>query len=95
MHTKRTLSNGVRILYEYIPYVRSVTMGIWVKNGSRNERAAENGASHFIEHMLFKGTDTRSARDIAGITDKIGGQINAFTSRECTCFYGAGCWIPI
>ncbi len=88
MHTKRTLSNGVRILYEYIPYVRSVTMGIWVKNGSRNERAAENGASHFIEHMLFKGTDTRSARDIAGITDKIGGQINAFTSRECTCFYG-------
>ena len=88
MHTKRTLPNGVRILYEYIPYVRSATMGIWVKNGSRNETASENGASHFIEHMLFKGTDTRSARDIAGITDKIGGQINAFTSRECTCFYG-------
>ena len=88
MHTKRTLKNGVKILYEYIPYVRSVSMGIWVKNGSRNELAAENGASHFIEHMLFKGTKTRTARDIAGITDKIGGQINAFTSRECTCFYG-------
>lgn len=88
MYEKITLSNGVRIIYEYIPHVRSVTMGIWVGTGSRFENAQENGASHFIEHMLFKGTTRRSAADIAWESDRIGGQINAFTTRECTCFYG-------
>ena len=88
MYEKITLPNGVRIVYEYIPHVRSVTMGIWVGTGSRFENVQENGASHFIEHMLFKGTTRRSAADIAWESDRIGGQINAFTTRECTCFYG-------
>ena len=88
MFEKKTLANGVRIVYEYIPYVRSASLGIWVGTGSRYEKAGENGASHFIEHMVFKGTGTRSATDIAAITDRIGGQINAFTTKECTCFYG-------
>lgn len=88
MYEKITLPNGVRIIYEYIPYVRSVTAGIWVGTGSRYESHLENGASHFIEHMVFKGTETRSASDIAEIMDGIGGQINAFTTKECTCFYG-------
>lgn len=88
MYEKITLSNGIRIVYEHIPYVRSVSMGIWVGTGSRFESAAENGASHFIEHMLFKGTKKRSAADIAWESDSIGGQINAFTTRDCTCFYG-------
>ena len=85
MFEKKTLANGVRIVYEYIPYVRSASLGIWVGTGSRYEKAGENGASHFIEHMVFKGTGTRSATDIAAITDRIGGQINAFTTKECTC----------
>ena len=88
MYDKIVLENGVRIVYENIPYVRSVSMGIWVKTGSRYETAAENGASHFIEHMVFKGTQTRSAAEIASLMDGIGGQINAFTTKECTCFYG-------
>lgn len=88
MYEKITLPNGVRILYENIPYVRSVAAGIWVGTGSRYENAEMNGASHFIEHMVFKGTNTRSAADIAELMDEIGGQINAFTTKECTCFYG-------
>jgi len=88
MYEKITLPNGVRILYENIPYVRSVSLGIWVGCGSRYESFAENGASHFIEHMVFKGTSTRTAFDIANMMDSIGGQINAFTTKECTCFYG-------
>ena len=88
MYEKSTLPNGVRIVYEHIPYVRSVSMGIWVGTGSRFEKAAENGASHYIEHMLFKGTANRTASEIAWESDSIGGQINAFTTRECTCFYG-------
>jgi predicted Zn-dependent peptidase len=88
MYEKITLPNGVRILHEYIPYVRSVSLGIWVGTGSRFETAQMGGASHFIEHMLFKGTATRSAAELASIMDAIGGQTNAFTTKECTCFHG-------
>lgn len=87
MVTKHICSNGVRILFEKIPAVRSVTVGIWVGTGSRYENEKNNGISHFIEHMLFKGTDSRSARDIAEAFDRIGGQVNAFTSKEYTCYY--------
>ncbi len=82
-----TLPNGVRIVTERIDTVRPRRLGIWIGGGSREETAAESGAAHFIEHMLFKGTATRSAQDIARETDAIGGQINAFTTKECTCFY--------
>lgn len=87
MHRKITLKNGVRILCERIDSVRSVSVGIWVLNGSRNEPKKYNGISHFIEHMLFKGTTTRTAAEIASKMDSIGGQVNAFTTKECTCFY--------
>lgn len=83
-----TLPNGVRIVTEAIRSVRSAALGIWVGGGSREEAPSESGAAHFIEHMLFKGTQRRSAQDIARETDAIGGQMNAFTTKECTCFYG-------
>jgi predicted Zn-dependent peptidase len=88
MYEKIVLPNGVRLLHEYIPYVRSVSLGIWVGTGSRYEDAGMSGASHFIEHMLFKGTQTHTAAELAGIMDAIGGQSNAFTTKECTCFHG-------
>lgn len=72
---------------EQIPSVRSAAIGVWVKTGSRNEGPELNGISHFLEHMFFKGTKTRSARDIAEAFDRIGGQVNAFTSKEYTCYY--------
>lgn len=85
---KRTkLNNGIRVVYENIPYVRSVSVGIWVGTGSRNEDAINNGISHFIEHMMFKGTKNRSAKEIAAYIDSIGGQLNAFTGKEYTCYY--------
>jgi predicted Zn-dependent peptidase len=84
---KHTSKNGLRIVLEKIPSVRSVTIGVWVLTGSRNENAANNGISHFIEHMFFKGTKSRTATDIAEAFDSIGGQVNAFTSKEYTCFY--------
>lgn len=87
MYIKHKLDNGVRIVAEEIKYVNSVSIGIWVKVGSRNEDEGNNGISHFIEHMLFKGTKNRTAKEIAGTIDKIGGQLNAFTAKECTCFY--------
>lgn len=87
MFQKELLINGIRVVTEEIPYVNSVSIGIWVKVGSRYENAENNGISHFIEHMLFKGTKKRSAKEIANSIDKIGGQLNAFTSKECTCFY--------
>jgi len=87
MLKKFALHNGVRIVCEQIPYVKSISLGIWVKTGSRNETMKNNGISHFIEHMLFKGTEKRSAAEIAESIDNIGGQINAFTGKECTCFY--------
>jgi predicted Zn-dependent peptidase len=84
---KKQLSNGIRVVLENIPTSRSVSFGIWVKAGSRNEDASNNGVSHFIEHMLFKGTDRYSAKDIADVFDGIGGNVNAFTSKEYTCYY--------
>lgn len=87
MYKRIKLENGVRVVCEKIPYLRSVSIGIWVGTGSRNESQSNNGISHFIEHMLFKGTDNRSAREIADSIDSIGGQLNAFTGKECTCYY--------
>jgi predicted Zn-dependent peptidase len=84
---KYRLHNGLRVVMEQIPTCRSVTFGIWVKTGSRNESQMNNGISHFIEHMLFKGTDRYTAKDIAEIFDGIGGNVNAFTSKEYTCYY--------
>lgn len=87
MVTKYTCQNGVRIVLENIPTVRSVAIGVWIGTGSRNETLKDNGISHFLEHMFFKGTKTRSAREIAESFDSIGGQVNAFTSKEYTCYY--------
>lgn len=84
---KYTCNNGVRIVLENIPTVRSVAIGVWIGTGSRNETNQNNGISHFLEHMFFKGTSTRSAREIAESFDSIGGQVNAFTSKEYTCYY--------
>jgi predicted Zn-dependent peptidase len=72
---------------EAIPFVRSVSFGVWVRNGSRNETPQNNGISHFIEHMLFKGTEKRTAAEIADVMDAVGGQLNAFTSKEYTCYF--------
>ena len=88
MYEELTLSNGVRVLHEAVPSVRSAALGIWVRAGSRNETAAENGSCHFIEHMLFKGTKKRSAEQLARESDAIGGRLNAYTTKEGTCFYG-------
>ena len=82
-----TLPNGLKVVGEKLDHVRSCTVGVWVKVGSMNEAPEENGMSHFIEHMVFKGTTNRSARDIAEEMDMVGGQLNAFTSKECTCYY--------
>lgn len=82
-----TLKNGVQLVLEDIPYVKSIALGIWVKNGSRNESKIQNGISHFIEHMMFKGTDHRTAKEIAEEMDAVGGQINAFTTKEYTCYH--------
>jgi len=87
MVRKTVLDNGVRILSEALPSAHSVAIGVWVENGSRQERADENGLSHLLEHMLFKGTERRSARDIAREVDSTGGMLNAFTSREYSCYY--------
>jgi predicted Zn-dependent peptidase len=86
-YQKTVLDNGIRVITEQIPYLRSVSIGIWVTTGSRDERPQENGVSHFIEHLLFKGTERRSAFDIAKEIDSVGGSLNAFTGREYTCFY--------
>lgn len=87
MYKCQTLKNGLTIVGEEIPYLKSVSLGIWINTGSRIETPKESGVSHFIEHMLFKGTENRSAKDIARDIDNIGGQINAFTNKECTCYY--------
>lgn len=87
MYTKHTLDNGIRIVMEKIPYLRSVSIGIWIGAGSAYEDQNNNGISHFIEHMMFKGTKKRSAKQIAETMDAVGGQLNAFTAKECTCFY--------
>ncbi len=87
MYVKRVLPNGVRLISEKLDGVRTVSVGIWVGNGSRYEPAALGGISHFIEHMIFKGTEKRSAQHIAIAIDALGGQANAFTDKECTCYY--------
>ena len=81
------MANGVRILTEAMPQVVSSSIGIWVENGSRYEEPAENGVSHFIEHLLFKGTKKRTAAQIAEAFDAVGGVLNAFTGKEYTCYY--------
>ena len=85
MYNIKVLSNGLKIAYERLPYARSFSAGVWVLSGSRFER--KGGMSHFIEHMLFKGTKTKSARDIAETMDLTGGQLNAYTTREYTVYY--------
>jgi predicted Zn-dependent peptidase len=84
---KFVLSNGVRVLIEEIPHVRSASVGFWVDAGTKDESPANNGISHFIEHMMFKGTAKRSALDIARSLEDTGGSLNAFTDKENTCYY--------
>nr|WP_234974286.1 pitrilysin family protein [Williamsia sterculiae] len=84
---KTVLSNGIRVVTEYIPGVRSASVGLWVGIGSRDEKPSVAGAAHFLEHLLFKATPTRDAASIAEQMDAIGGELNAFTSKEHTCFY--------
>jgi len=83
---KEILPNGLTILTEAMPAVRSVAVGIWLRAGSRQEREEENGITHFLEHMVFKGTEHRSAEEIARAADSIGGHLDAFTAKECTSF---------
>ena len=87
MQELRTLSNGVTVAYEHIPAARTTALGVWVKSGARHEPEELCGISHLLEHMVFKGTERRSARVLAEEMDAIGGQINAFTAMDCTCFY--------
>lgn len=87
---RHTLSNGVRLVVEQIPSMRSVAVGVWVLVGSRDERDSEGGISHFIEHMVFKGTKKRRTHHIAQRMEAVGGYLNAFTSKEHTCYYARG-----
>ena len=87
MYRKDTLSNGIRVVSETLPKSRSVSIGVWVKVGSRHEPEEIGGVSHFIEHLFFKGTEKRTAKDIAIEMDSIGGEMNAFTSQETTTYY--------
>jgi predicted Zn-dependent peptidase len=84
---KEVLANGLTLLTETMPDVRSVSIGVWLRRGSRDEPARINGISHFIEHLVFKGTESRTAKQIALQMDMVGGQMDAFTSKEYTCFY--------
>ena len=86
-YQKTILPNGVKVITETIPYVRSVSLGLWIDVGSRDEPNQSSGISHFIEHMVFKGTRTRSASEIASCLESVGGVLNAFTGREQTCYY--------
>ncbi|MFZ5943649.1 MAG: M16 family metallopeptidase [Bacillota bacterium] len=86
-YNKSILSNGIRVVTEEIPYVKSVAVGIWVGAGSRFEKEEYSGISHFLEHLFFKGTEKRTAKDIAESLDSVGGQLNAFTTKEYTCYY--------
>lgn len=84
---RTTLPGGLRIVTETLPSVRSATFGIWAHVGSRDETPALNGATHYLEHLLFKGTRKRSALDISSAIDAVGGEMNAFTAKEYTCYY--------
>jgi predicted Zn-dependent peptidase len=86
-YQKSVLPNGIRVVTERMPHVRSVAVGVWVETGSRHEAESRGGISHLIEHLVFKGTATRSAQDIARTMDSVGGQMDAFTTKEHTCFY--------
>lgn len=87
MIDRETLPGGLTLLFEDVPAVRSVTIGVWLRMGSRHEPARLGGISHFLEHLVFKGTETRNAKDIALLADRMGGNLDAFTSKEMTCFY--------
>ncbi len=87
MYQKSVLPNGIVLVTETIPYVKSISLGAWIKAGSRFETIENQGISHFMEHMMFKGTKKRSAKEIAETIDSVGGQINAFTAKEHTCYY--------
>ena len=87
MITTRKLSNGVRMVMEQMPGVQSIAIGVFVRTGAVDEMDRNAGISHFVEHMMFKGTESRDARTIAADIDRIGGQINAYTSKEHTCYY--------
>lgn len=89
-YKKTILPNGIKILSENIPHVKSFSLGFWFNVGSRDENFNNNGITHFIEHMLFKGTKKRSAKRIATEIESLGGYLNAFTSKEQTCYYGRG-----
>jgi predicted Zn-dependent peptidase len=84
---KTTLNNGLKIVTEHVASVKSVAVGIWAQTGSRNETEKQSGVTHFLEHMLFKGTENRSSLDIAMSMESVGGYLNAFTSSEYTCYY--------
>ncbi len=86
-YNKSVLSNGVRVVTEAMPHLHSVTIGLWVDIGARNETPKENGTCHFIEHMMFKGTEKRTAFEIAAALESRGGNMNAFTGREQTCYF--------
>jgi predicted Zn-dependent peptidase len=86
-YRKSLLPNGIRVITERMPHVRSVAVGVWVETGSRHEPESRGGISHLIEHLVFKGTATRSAEAIARTMDSVGGQMDAFTTKENTCFY--------
>ncbi len=81
------MKNGLTVVAEPMPAVRSVAIGVWILAGSRHEKPEEQGISHFIEHLMFKGTQRRSAREIAEVMDQVGGQLNAFTTKEYTCYH--------
>ena len=87
MYNTYILKNGLRVVTEYIDHVNSISVGVMVQNGSRNEDMSNNGISHFIEHMFFKGTEKRSSKEIVQEIENLGGQINAYTSKEVTCYY--------
>ena len=88
MYNKTVLENGAKIISEQLDHIRSISLGIWVNVGSRDEESWENGISHFIEHMSFKGTRNRTGLQISKALDAIGGLSNAFTGKEDTCFSG-------
>lgn len=87
MYNTYTLKNGLRVVTEKIDHLNSISIGVMVQNGSRNESPEVNGISHFIEHMFFKGTDKRTSKQVMEDIENVGGQINAFTSKEATCYY--------
>src|SRR3984885_461762 len=85
--SRTVLPGGLRVVSEFLPAVRSVALGIWVGVGSRDEDERHAGATHYLEHLLFKGTQKRTALDISATMDEVGGELNAFTGKEYTCYY--------